>query len=75
MNLIKTFKEKRWRVKHTTQSEPCCNHNPLDSNTTLQKSTKKLMVSPDKQFYICTQCQKSFVFNKDEKGELIIEKA
>ena len=74
MNLIKTFKEKKWRIKKTpTNSEPCCNHNPLDSNTTLQKSTKKLMVSPDKQFYICSQCQKCFVFNTDERGELIIE--
>lgn len=49
MNLIKTFKEKKWRIKKNhTNSEPCCNHNPLDSNTTLQKSTKKLMVSPDR---------------------------
>nr|DAH29756.1 MAG TPA: hypothetical protein [Caudoviricetes sp.] len=49
MNLIKTFKEKKWCIKKNhVNPEPCCNHNPLDSNTTLQKSTKKLMVSPDK---------------------------
>jgi hypothetical protein len=49
VNLIKTFKEKKWRIKKThTNSELCCNHNPLDSNTTLQKSAKKLMVSPDR---------------------------
>jgi hypothetical protein len=49
VNLIKTFKEEKWRIKENHANfETCCNHNPLDSNTTLQKSTKKLMVSPDK---------------------------
>lgn len=66
MNLIKSFFSKNKR-------KDCCNHNPLDTNTTLQKNTKKLMVSPDKNFYVCKICQKSFVFVTNEKGELTIE--
>lgn len=50
-----------------------CNHNINDINNTLKPLKVTKMIYPPKFQYMCTCCKSFFTFQKDEKGNLVLE--
>lgn len=48
-----------------------CNHNPDDSNCTLEQLPKKVMTTPEIFYFLCKGCKKGFSFIKNKKGEFV----